>query len=100
MALYDNHHILIIPSFTEGSPKVIKECLARKKPIIIFKEIKHVKKNYNGIYIAERNSKSLKKVILHIKSNYNKIQKKMSKNKIPTKKNFQKKLVSKITLLL
>ena len=100
IALYDNHHILIIPSFTEGSPKVIKESLARKKPIIIFKEIKHVKKNYYGIYVADRNSKSLKNVILHIKSNYNKIQKMMNKNKITTKKNFQKNLVTKTIFLL
>ena len=28
--LYDNHNIFILPSYTEGSPKVILESLARK----------------------------------------------------------------------
>ena len=52
--LYDNHDIFILPSYTEGSPKVVLESLARKKPIIIFKDIKHVKKILRGyLYLRE-----------------------------------------------
>ena len=41
---YDLCNIFILPSYTEGSPKVILESLARQRPIIIFEEIKHVQK--------------------------------------------------------
>ena len=34
---YDNHNILILPSFTEGQPYVVDECLARRRPVIVFK---------------------------------------------------------------
>ena len=34
--LYDQHDIFILPSFTEGYPKVILESLIRGKPVIIF----------------------------------------------------------------
>ena len=41
--LYDSHNIFILPSYTEGAPKVILESLARKRPVIVFRNIKHVK---------------------------------------------------------
>ena len=36
---YDNHNILILPSFTEGQPYVVDESLARKRPVIVFEDI-------------------------------------------------------------
>ena len=92
--LYDSHNIFILPSFTEGSPKVILESLARKRPVIVFNEIKHVKVNYKGIFVCQRNTTSLKKKIIFIMKNYKKIQTEMSKNKLPTKKQFQDKLIN------
>ena len=92
--LYDSHNIFILPSFTEGSPKVILESLARKRPVIIFKEIKHVKLNFKGIFVCDRNIISLKKKINFIMNNYKKIQFDIKKNKLPTKKNFQNKLTN------
>ena len=92
--LYDNHDIFILPSYTEGSPKVVLESLARKKPIIIFKDIKHVKKNFKVIFISKRDPDHLKNTIINIISNYSKIQKDIEKNTLITKKSFQKKFVN------
>lgn len=92
--LYDNHNIFILPSYTEGSPKVILESLARKIPIIIFNEIRHVKKNFKGIFITKRNPDHLKKTIIYIISNYSKIQRDIKRNTLITKKSFQKKFVN------
>jgi glycosyltransferase involved in cell wall biosynthesis len=39
---YDDHNIFVLPSFTEGHPMVLLEALARRRPVIIFDEIKHV----------------------------------------------------------
>ena len=91
--LYDNNQILILPSFTEGHPQVMLEALARLRPVIIFDEIKHIKKNYYGVFISKRNSKSLKRTILNIVSNYNNIQSKIKLNKFPTHSDFIKKFV-------
>ena len=91
--MYDGHNIFILPSFTEGSPKVILESLARLRPIIVFTEIKHVKSNFRGIYICKRNSSSLEKKINYILNNYVRIQEKMKKNILPSKAHFQKELI-------
>ncbi len=93
ISLYDNHNIFILPSFTEGAPKVILESLARKRPVIIFKEIKHVKLNYKGVFVCKRKIFYLKKCINHIMKNYKKIQLEMSQNKLQNKKNFQNQLL-------
>ena len=50
---------MILPSYTEGYPMVVLEALSRERPIIIFKEIEHIIGNLKGIFVAERNSKSL-----------------------------------------
>ena len=55
---YDDHNIFILPSFTEGHPMVILEALARRRPVIIFDEIKHV--------IGDKKGFSLQKEILLI----------------------------------
>jgi glycosyltransferase involved in cell wall biosynthesis len=92
--LYDSHNIFILPSYTEGAPKVILESLARKRPVIIFRNIKHVKLNYKGIFICDRNVFSLKKQINFIIKNFEIIKNDMNKNKLPTKKSFQKELLN------
>ncbi len=89
---FDKNNIFILPSYTEGYPKVILESLSRLRPVIIFKEISHVKANFTGIFISNRNSKSLQKTIIYILNNYKKIQKGMKNNKIPSKLKFQKDL--------
>ena len=91
---YDLSNIFILPSFTEGYPKVISESVARLRPVIIFDEIKHLKKNFYGVFSCERNSKSLKKKIKFIIKNYFKIQRRMIKNKLYTKKKFQQRMLS------
>ena len=73
---------------------MVLESLARKKPIIIFKDIKHVKKNFKGIFISKRDPDHLKNTIINIISNYSKIQKDIEKNTLITKKSFQKKFVN------
>jgi glycosyltransferase involved in cell wall biosynthesis len=91
--LYDANQILILPSFTEGHPQVMLEALARLRPVIIFNEIKHTKKNYYGVFISKRNPKSLKKTILNIVSNYINIQKRIKLNKLPMHSDFIKSFV-------
>ncbi len=91
---FDKNNIFILPSFTEGYPKVILESLSRLRPVIVFEEISHVKVNFNGIFVSRRNPKSLQKTIIYILSNYKKIQKKMKKNKISTKIKFQNDLIN------
>ena len=92
--LYNSHNIFILPSFTEGAPKVVLESLARKRPVIVFKDIKHVKLNFEGVFVCGRNSISLEKCINFIIKNYTKIQLSMKKNNLPTKKSFQKELLN------
>lgn len=94
--LYDSSKIFMLPSYTEGFPKVILESLARLKPIIIFEEIKHVLNNRNGIFVCKRNEKNISKTINYILNNYKDIQKKITKNKIYTKDTFKKELLGSI----
>lgn len=91
--LYDKHNIFILPSYTEGSPKVLLESLTRLRPVIVFKEIMHVKYNLKGVFVCNRDTKSFERLIKYILINYNDIQKKMKKNKIPTRDKFQKELI-------
>jgi glycosyltransferase involved in cell wall biosynthesis len=90
---YDDHNIFILPSFTEGHPMVLLEALARRRPVIIFDDIKHVIGEKKGIFISRRNFISLFGVLNNIKKNYKKIQKDMKKNKLPTNKEFIDKFV-------
>ena len=90
---YDQNNIFILPSYTEGSPKVILESLSRLRPVIVFSEINHVKSELKGVFITNRNTKDLKKTIIYILKNYKKIQLKMKSNKITTKEKFQEDLI-------
>ena len=85
---YDDHNIFVLPSFTEGHPMVLLEALARRRPVVIFDEIKHVIGDKKGIFISKRNFLSFLGTLNTIKKNYKKIQKDMKKNKLPTNKEF------------
>ena len=93
MTIYDSSKIFILPSYTEGFPKVISESLARLKPVIIFEEIKHVLNDRNGIFICKRNEKSIKKTLNYILKNYKNIQNKIIRNNFYTKENFKRELL-------
>ena len=69
---------------------VLLEALARKRPVIIFEEIKHVIGNKKGIFVSKRNLNNLIETINHVKKNYREIIEEMSENKLPTKKDFLK----------
>ena len=85
---YDDNNIFILPSFTEGHPMVLFEALARRRPVIIFEDIKHVVGGKKGIFVSKRNFVNLLGTLNHIKKNYKKIQNEMRKNKLPTNKEF------------
>ena len=93
---YDDHNIFILPSFTEGYPMVLLESLARRRPVIVFEDIKHVVGDKKGIFVAKRNFLNFFGVLNHIKKNYKKIQKDMMKNKLPTNKEFMEEFVKAI----
>ena len=89
--LIDSNDILILPSYTEAYPQVVLESLSRLKPVIIFKEISFIKKDFkSGLFVCDRNVMSLKKTILKIIHNYNEIQKKIRLNKLILDKDFKK----------
>ena len=86
MDTYDNHNILILPSYTEGQPYVVDEALARRRPVLIFEDIAHIINNRKGIFASKRNIESLTKTISFIMQNYYQIQKEIDKNKLPLEK--------------
>ena len=90
--LYDDHDIFILPSFTEGHPMALLESLSRLRPVIIFKDIEHVVGNKKGIFVVNRDYRSLVEKIRYIKENYKNIQQEIKKNKLPTKEEFLLKL--------
>ena len=61
--IYDNHSIFILPSYTEAHPQVLDEALARCRPVIVFKEVDHVVRDRQGVFVCERNLKSLENLI-------------------------------------
>jgi len=85
---YDENNIFILPSFTEGHPMVLLEALARRRPVIIFEDIRHVIGDKKGIFVSKRNFVNLLGTLNHIKKNYKKIQNEMRKNKLPINKEF------------
>jgi glycosyltransferase involved in cell wall biosynthesis len=91
---YDNCNIFVLPSYTESSPKVIWESLARLRPVIVFDEINHVAKGKIGVYVCQRNLDSLIKTINFIMNNYKSIKENIKKNKFPLKKQFQQQLIN------
>ena len=67
---------------------VLLEALARRRPVVVFDEIKHVIDDKKGIFVAKRNFADFFNVLNHIKKNYKKIQKELAQNKLPTNKDF------------
>ena len=96
--IYDDHSVFVLPSFTEGHPMVLLEALARRRPVVIFEEIKHVIGDKKGIFVSKRNYESFLETINYIKNNYQKIQEEMKQNQLPTKKQFISELTSHISL--
>ena len=90
--IYDNHNILILPSFTEGQPYVVDESLARRRPVIVFEDIAHIIKERKGIFVSKRTIDSFCETTKHVMQNYNKIQKNIEKNKFPLKENMLKQI--------
>jgi glycosyltransferase involved in cell wall biosynthesis len=86
--LFDQHSILILPSFTEAYGMVIDEALSRLRPVIIFEEIKSIINGRKGVFVCKRNHKSLEQTINQIMRDYNKIKKEIKKNKLPNKEKF------------
>ena len=84
--IYDDHNILILPSFTEGQPHVVDESLARRRPVIIFEDIAHIIKERKGIFVSKRTIHSFSEISNYVMENYNEIQKSIEKNKFPLKK--------------
>jgi glycosyltransferase involved in cell wall biosynthesis len=93
---FDDHNIFVLPSFTEGYPMALLESLARRRPVVIFEEIRHVIGDKKGIFVSKRNYLSFLGILNNIKKNYKKIQKEMRKNKLPTNKEFIDKFVKHI----
>ena len=90
---YDDNNIFVLPSYTEGHPMVLLEALARRRPVVIFEDIKHVIGDKKGIFVTKRNFLSFLGILNNIKKNYKKIQKDMKKNKLPTNKEFIDKFI-------
>ena len=86
--IYDNHNIMILPSFTESHPYVVDECLSRKRPVIIFESISYIATNKQGIFVSKRDLDSFLKVVNYIMNNYEEVQKNIEKNKLPIKEDF------------
>jgi glycosyltransferase involved in cell wall biosynthesis len=92
ISMYDSTNIFILPSYTEGHPKVIDEALSRMRPVIVFNDIKHVIQNRHGIFSVRRSSRQLLQTINYIKDNNKLISKQLILNKLPQKKEFLRQL--------
>ncbi len=89
---YDNHNILVLPSFTEGQPYVVDEALARKRPVLIFEDIADIIKGRKGIFVSKRNIESFTQTTNYIMQNYKQIQKEIEKNKFPLEEDMFKQI--------
>ena len=92
MKAYDDHNILVLPSYTEGQPYVVDESLARGRPVLIFEDIKQIIKGRKGIFVSERNVNSLTKTINYIIKNYYDIQLDIKKNEFPLEEDMFKQI--------
>ena len=90
--IYDNHNVTVLPSFTEATPYVVDESLARKRPVIIFQDIDYVVRNKEGVFVTQRDKSSFMYTAKYVLDNYEKIQKKMEKNVLPTKNSMIKQI--------
>ena len=90
---YNNSDIFILPSYVEAYPQVILESLSRLKPIIVFNEIKYLKKTFSfGLINCKRNASDFEKTLKRIMLNYTKIQNDILKKEVYSLKNFELKM--------
>ena len=90
--IYDKHNITVLPSYTEATPYVVDESLARKRPVIIFEDIEYIMRNKEGIFVSKRDINSFTEKTKYIMENYKEIQKNMEENVLPTKKSMIKQI--------
>ena len=90
--IYDEHNILILPSYTEGQPYVVDESLARGRPVLIFEDIMHIIKGRKGIFVSKRDIGSFTEITKYIIKNYEKIQKEIEQNKFPMEEDMFKQI--------
>ena len=87
---YNDTDIFILPSYVEAYPQVILESLSRLKPIIVFNEIKYLKKTFSfGLVNCERNINDFEKTLKKIIYKYNSIQMEILKKEVYSLKNFE-----------
>ena len=90
---YNWSDIFILPSYVEAYPQVILESLSRLKPIVIFNDIKYLKKTFSfGLINCERNVNNFEKTLKKIIKDYNQIQKDIFKQEVYLLKNFELKM--------
>ena len=89
---YDNHNILVLPSYTEGQPYVVDEALVRKRPVLIFDDIKHIIRGRKGIFVSKRDSISFLNTTNYIMNNYKQIQKDIEENNFTLEKDMFKEI--------
>ena len=92
ISIYDNHNIMVLPSFTEATPYVVDESLSRKRPVIIFEDIAYIVKDKKGIFVSKRDVRSFSETAKYIIHNYYEIQKNIEKNKLTTKHDMLKQI--------
>ena len=92
--IYDNHNIMVLPSFTEATPYVVEESLSRMRPVIIFEDIAYIVRDKKGIFVCKRDIGSFSQTVKYIMENYLEIQKDIKKNKLTTKSEMLKQLSS------
>ena len=85
-SLYDWSNIFVLPSYTEGNPRVIL-ILSRQRPIILLKILLFYQKIIKEFSYLE-NFKSFKNKVNFILKNYYKIQNSIKKNKKITSSSF------------
>ena len=90
--IYDEHNIMILPSFTEGTPYVVDESLSRERPVIIFEDIDYIVRDKVGIFVSKRDIDSFSKTTKYVMDNYKEIQRNMKKNILPTKNSMIKQI--------
>ena len=73
---------------------MVDESLARRRPVLIFEDIKHIIKDRKGIFVSKRDIKSFTNTTKYIIQNYHKIQKDIEKNKFPLEKDMFKQISS------
>ena len=88
--VYDEHNIMVLPSFTEATPHVVDESLSRKRPVIIFEDIAYIVRDKRGIFVSKRDVDSFSKTTKYIMDNYLEIQKSMEKKYSSYKKKYDK----------